>query len=195
MPERDEGKDGHEIHARPDHHPHGILLAALGAAAAAQRHENVAHRPAIEAAMPAAPEREGRVVVAHAADHVLRGVDAVAEGPETEEAPGDEQLQPDDVEVEVGEHGELEGRVRAPVRVGFGDGDGVDEVQDELHGEEGEQEADAVEEGALGGDGAEGVAELGYIVVEGDDGAGDVERGVEGVGEVVTECIVGRSGG
>lgn len=51
--------------------------------------------------MPAAPERNSGGVVREAAEHVLRGVNAVDEGPEAEEAPGEEQLEPEDVQVEV----------------------------------------------------------------------------------------------
>ena len=49
------------------------------------------------------------------------------------------------MEVEEGEHGELDGRVGGPVGVGFGDRDDVDGVQEEFHAEEGEEEADGVE--------------------------------------------------
>ena len=49
------------------------------------------------------------------------------------------------MEVEEGEHGELDGGVGRPVGVGFGDRDDVDGVQEEFHAEEGEEEADGVE--------------------------------------------------
>ena len=78
--------------------------------------------------MPAAPEGEGGIVVRHAADHVFGRVDAVDEGPPAEEAPGEEEFEPDMVQVEVAEHGELGGGVGVPLRGGFGDGDDVDEV-------------------------------------------------------------------
>jgi len=80
--------------------------------------------------VPAAPERERGVVVADAADHVLWRVDAVEERPQAEEAPGEQQFEPDDVQVEVAQHAELEGRVGAPDGVGFADGDGVEVVED-----------------------------------------------------------------
>ena len=84
-------------------------------AAAAEGNVDVADDPAVVGAVPAAPEGKGRVVVRHAADHVLWWVDAVHKGPETEEAPGDEELEPDDVEVEEGQHAELEGGEDGPV--------------------------------------------------------------------------------
>ena len=62
--------------------------------------------------MPASPELQSRVVVGHTSDHVLGRVDSVDERPETEETPRKQKLEPDEVEVEVGEHAELERRVR-----------------------------------------------------------------------------------
>lgn len=50
---------------------------------------NVPHDPAIKATVPSTPEGGGGVVVAHAPQHVFWWVDAVEEGPETEEAPWD----------------------------------------------------------------------------------------------------------
>ena len=78
--------------------------------------------------MPGTPESKSRVVVGHTADHVFRRVDAVDEGPEAEEAPGEEEFEPDDVQVEVGEHTKLDGGVGGPIRVGFRNGDDVDGV-------------------------------------------------------------------
>lgn len=124
MPQRDEGEDGEEVADGPEAAP------AAGGGAAAQRDVDVAHDPAVEGAVPAAPEGEGGVVVAHAADHVLGRVGAVEQGPQPEEAPRQQQLQPDDVQIEVAEHAELEGRVERPGGLRFGDRDGVDEVQD-----------------------------------------------------------------
>ena len=49
------------------------------------------------------------------------------------------------MEVEEGEHGELDGRVRGPVGIGFGDRHDVDGVQKKFHTEEGEEEADGVQ--------------------------------------------------
>lgn len=48
--------------------------------------------PHVEAAVPAPPEPESRVVVGHAAYHVLGRHDAVEEGPQAEEPPGKEEL-------------------------------------------------------------------------------------------------------
>lgn len=98
--------------------------------------------------MPAAPESLRRIVVAHAADHVFRGVDAVEQSPEAEESPRKQKLEPDMVEVEVAEHAELKGGVCVPGWGGFGDGDGIDEVDHNFHGNETNQETDAVEKGA-----------------------------------------------
>lgn len=120
VPQCDEGEDGGEV-------CHGADFAA---AAAAERDVDVARHPAVEAAVPAAPEGQRGIVVADAAHHVLRRVDAVEEGPEAEEAPGEEEFEPYDVQVEVAQHAELEGRVGAPGGVGFADGDGVEVVQD-----------------------------------------------------------------
>lgn len=54
--------------------------------------------------MPAAPEGLRRIVVAHAADHVFRRVDAVEQSPEAEESPRKQKFEPDVVEIEVAEH-------------------------------------------------------------------------------------------
>lgn len=145
--------------------------------------------------MPAAPESEGGVVVRHAADHILGGVDAVEERPEAEEAPGDEEFEPDDMEVEIAQHAELEGGIGLPIGLGFEDSDGVDVVEDQLHGEETDEEADAVEGGAGAGDAPWGILYLGDVVVEGEDGAGEVEGRVEDVSEVVAEGVVLVVGG
>lgn len=72
------------------------------------------------------------------------------------------------MEVEVAEHAELEGRVDLPRRLGFGDGDGVDEVEDEFHSQECNEEAYSVENGSLGFDTLRGVSQLAYVVVEGE---------------------------
>ena len=79
VPERDEREDEHD--------------GARAVARAAERHVDVARDPEVVAPVPRAPEAERRVVVRHAAHHVLRRVDAVRERPEAEEAPRDEELQ------------------------------------------------------------------------------------------------------
>ena len=129
MPERDEREDQqHRQDATCSLH-RGARRLARGFL---QRDVDVADDPAVEGAVPGTPEGEGGVVVGHAADHVLGRVDGVEEGPEAEETPWDEEFEPDDVEVEVGEHGELEGGVVGGPWAGvvggggcFGDGDGV----------------------------------------------------------------------
>ena len=79
MPERDEGEDEHGGEEQ-------VLRAP-------ERDVDVADDPEVVAPVPRAPEAERRVVVRHAAHHVLRRVDAVRERPEAEEAPRDEELQ------------------------------------------------------------------------------------------------------
>lgn len=64
--------------------------------------------------MPATPKADGGDYIRHAANDILGRVDLVDEGPETEESPGDEEFEPDEVEVEVANHGELEGSVAGP---------------------------------------------------------------------------------
>ncbi|KFY26099.1 hypothetical protein V493_04265 [Pseudogymnoascus sp. VKM F-4281 (FW-2241)] len=144
---RYEREDDEVIDDRPRH------AKAAGNVGSAEGHVHVAHDPLVEGAVPGAPESECGEAVGDAADHVLGRVDAVEEGPEAEESPGEQQLQPHDVKVEERHDGELLGAVVRPGGVGFGDGDAVVEVQDELHAEEGEEEADAVFDGAGGLDG------------------------------------------
>ena len=168
---------------------------ATGDVGTAEGNVQVAHDPLIEGAVPGAPEADGGEAVGDAADHVLGRVDAIKEGPEAEESPGKQQLQPHDVEVEERHDRELLGTVVRPDGIGFGDGDAVVEVQDEFHAEEGEEEADAVFEGARGLDRRGPVFALRDVVVVGDDRADEVERGVDGVGEVVAEVVVFCRGG
>lgn len=54
---------------------------------AAEWDVDVTDNPEIVAAMPAPPESEGRVIVRHASDHILRWVDAVQKCPGAEESP------------------------------------------------------------------------------------------------------------
>ena len=108
VPEGDKGEDDEHVADRSRCGPGSGFWPA---AAAAEGHVDVAHGPAVEAAMPAAPEGEDRVVVRRAADHVFGRVDAVEQRPEAEEAPGEEELEPDVVETEITDHAELEGGV------------------------------------------------------------------------------------
>lgn len=101
MPQRDKSKDSQKVHNRSDSRK------LTSRTAATEGNVDVPHDPAIQGTMPATPESEGGVVVAHAADHVLWRIDAIEQRPEAKEAPGDEELEPDDVEVEVAEHTEL----------------------------------------------------------------------------------------
>lgn len=99
------------------------------------------------------------------------------------------------MKVEEGHDGQLLGAVVRPDRVGFGDGDAVVEVQDELHAEEGKEETDAVFDGARGLNRRGAVFALRNIVVVGYDGADKVKRGVDGIGEVIAEVVVSCRGG
>lgn len=74
MPERHKSEYCEDVYDPADFGPRGFRLAAGGAP---ERDVDVAHDPAVEAAMPAAPEGLRRIVVAHAADHVFWRVDAV----------------------------------------------------------------------------------------------------------------------
>lgn len=103
--------------------------------ASAHGDKEVAQAPLVEAAVPAAPEVRNAVVIAHAADHVLWWIDAVEEGPETEEAPGDEQLEPYVLEVEEAKHAELGGRVGGPWGPRVENGHHVHVVDHYFHGE------------------------------------------------------------
>lgn len=103
--------------------------------------------------MPASPKCDGGRVVRDAADHVFWCIDAVDKRPEAEETPWDEEFEPENVQIEVAEEGELDWGVVGPVGVGFGDCDAVVEVQDYFHAEEGKEESDAVFESAFALDG------------------------------------------
>lgn len=65
---------------------------------------NIPDGPTIIRSMPSAPEADCRIVVAHATQHILRRVHSVEETPQPEEAPWDEELEPDDVQVKVADH-------------------------------------------------------------------------------------------
>lgn len=98
------------------------------------------------------------------------------------------------MQIEVADHAELRGGVVEPGAGGggFGDGDDVGVVEDELHGEDGEGEAEGVFQDMAGrADCGGGVtllrglarwrarvvgADLVDKVVEGDDWPGEVER-------------------
>ena len=162
----------------------------------AQRDVDVPQTPPVKRAVPGAPERQCAVVVADAPQHVLGRVDAVHERPEAEKAPWHQQLEPDDVQLEEGQQGNLRGRVRGPVRPRVGDGVGVVEVQHELHGEEHEKAPDAVLDGARELNAGGLVPALRDVVVKGQDRAGQVEGRIDRVGKVVAEGVgaFGRGG-
>jgi len=99
------------------------------------------------------------------------------------------------VEIEVTHETELLRCVVRPVRVALGNGNAVVEVQHQFHAEECEEEADSIFGGSRTFDGRGGVLRLRDVVVEGEDWTGEVERGVNGVGEVVAEVVVCSCGG
>lgn len=125
MPKRHEREYNEEVSYSAD----------LGLTAPAEGDVEVSNNPAVERAVPRAPEGECAVVVAHAPEHVFWGIDAVEKTPETEETPGDEEFEPDVVQAEVAEHAELHGCVLRPVWGGFGDCDCVDVVLHYFHSE------------------------------------------------------------
>lgn len=139
VPQRDKGEDEEKGRDGAD----GAAPAA-GKVGAAEGHVDVADEPAVVGAVPCLPERLCGEVVGDAADHVLGRVDAVEQGPETEEAPGEEQFEPDEVKVEEGKEGQLSSRVVGPDRGGVGDGANIVVVEDDFHGQKGEHKADRI---------------------------------------------------
>ena len=193
MPQGDKGKHREEV---DDMAGFGFYAAAATTATTTttERDIQVPNNPAVERAMPGSPERQSGVVVGDAAGHVLWRVDTIDQGPETEETPGDEKFEPDDVQIEVGHHAELGRGVEAPVGRGLGDGYDVDVVQDEFHAEEGEDEPHAVEEGAFASEAEWCVSLLRDVVVEREDGAGEVQWGIQRVCDVVARAERGWLG-
>ena len=99
-----------------------------------KRNINISNNPAIETTMPTTPEGSDTVIIAHTTDHVFGGIDTIEEGPEAEEAPGEEEFQPDVLEVVVAEASEFRGGVGGPVWLGFEDGDHVEVMNHDFHG-------------------------------------------------------------
>lgn len=128
MPHRNKAKHGQIIRHTPRRTP------GARDRRPAERDVQVPQTPLVEGAVPAAPELHNAVVIAHAAHHVLGRVDAVEEGPEAEEAPRDQQFEPDVFEVEEAEHAELRGGVGGPGGLRVEDGDHVHVVDYYLHG-------------------------------------------------------------
>lgn len=181
MPYSDECKDGEIIDNC------SRLAPQAWHTASAEWDVQVPQAPLIEAAMPSAPKLQHGVVIAHTTDHVLWRIDTVKQCPEPEEAPGDEQFQPDMLEIEESEHAELCGCVLRPVRLGVEDGNHVHVVDHEFHRQKDDDEAYSVHCCALRSDAVWAVALLRSPVVEGEDGTGEVERRVHGVSEIVAE--------
>lgn len=76
--------------------------------------------------MPTAPEGKRGIIIGHTPHHVLWRVDRIAQSPKAEEAPRKEELEPDDVQIEVSEHAELERGESSPVRLGAAYRDSVE---------------------------------------------------------------------
>ena len=186
MPDSDECKHGEVVGYRPDFPPEARHRAA------SQRDVQVPQAPLVEAAMPASPKVHNAVIVAHAADHVLWRINAVEESPEAEESPGNEELEPDVFEVEESQHAELGRRVDRPVWFGMENGNHVHVMDHDLHGEQDNDKTYGVHFRPLWGDTMCAVALLRNIVIEGDDGAREVEGRIRRVCEVVAKGEVGR---
>ena len=141
--------------------------------------------------MPRTPKRKRQVVVVHAADHVFRRIDAVQQAPETEEAPRNKELEPDDVEVEQTYHRELERRVALP-RLGLGNRHHVHEMQKKLHHQDAKEEPQAVDGCAqkIARRLEREVVGLVHVVVEGDDGPANEQRRISQVGAIVGKRVV-----
>lgn len=108
--------------------------------------------------MPRAPEPERRVIIRHAPDHVLGGLDSVGHGPQAEEAPDDHELEPDQDQVKEANHADLQDRVVVP-SLGLADRHHVHVVARELHGQKREAQAGRPHQQGLNGDGF-GIPEL-----------------------------------
>ena len=160
MPQRNEREDGGVI---DDRHQGCFPGAGTGSS---EWDVDVADQPAIVTSVPTSPERDGGRVVREAPDHVFGGIDPVNQGPEPEKSPGQEELEPEDVEVEVREKRELGGAIVRPVGVAFRDSHTIVEVEEELHCEETKDESDTVLDGARSLDTGRWVLHLRDVVVE-----------------------------
>lgn len=99
-----------------------------------QGHENVADRPTVKGTMPALPEPLRREIVAHAPDHVFLRKHPVRKPPQPKESPRDQQFHPDNHQIEIPNHAQLQRRrFHTPPRLRFADRDHVQVVQHELH--------------------------------------------------------------
>lgn len=91
MPQRHKRKHSQKVSHSPNFPP----------STPSQRNINIPHNKPIETPMPPPPKRQRRIIITHTANHIFRRIDAVDEGPETEEAPWNEEFEPDYVQVEV----------------------------------------------------------------------------------------------
>jgi hypothetical protein len=105
----------------------------------AQWHIDIANNPQIITLVPTPPESQGRIIVGHTADHVLGSLDTVKESPKTEEAPDDEEFEPDEDQIEKDNHGDLQDGVVVP-GLRLADCHHVHVVVDKFHGQQGEDE-------------------------------------------------------
>jgi len=78
------------------------------------------------------------------------------------------------VEIEIAKHAKLKGRVNSPSRLGFGYGDGVDEVEHEFHGKKGDEEPYAVKNCSIDGYTWRSISELGDIIIKSNDRSSQV---------------------
>ncbi|KAH3667420.1 hypothetical protein OGAPHI_003069 [Ogataea philodendri] len=99
---------------------------------ASKWHVHVSDDPLIVRAVPGTPELHRGVVVVHASNHIFRGVDAVAQGPESKQSPWNQQLEPNNIQIEQTNHRDLEWRVSVP-GFGLGNSNNIDIVENELH--------------------------------------------------------------
>lgn len=133
---------------------------------------------------------KGAEVVANTTDHVFRRVDAVNEGPKPEEAPREQQFEPNDHEIKVGEERKLGSSIVVPVRICQVDSADVDKMQDELHGEEDHQESEAIANGSGSVYRCGAVLGLRDVLVKGKDRTSEVERPVDSISQVISERVV-----
>ena len=189
MPDGDEREDSKVICDASDFAPEAWE------GAAAERDVKVAQTPLVEGAVPATPELHDGVVVAHAADHVLWRIDAVEQSPQAEEAPRDQQLQPDVFQVEEAQHAELCRGIVRPVWFCVEDGYHVHVVDHDLHGQKHNDETNGIHSRALRRDAVRSIAGLRDIVVECKNWPSKIEGRIHRVSKIVAETEVMGLGG
>lgn len=91
------------------------------------------------------------------------------------------------VQVEKTKHAELERCVGVPIRLDMEYCNGVDVVNDDLHGKEGQEEANGIASIAFTRDTRHTITLLGNVVIEGENRAGIVERGIQSICHEIAE--------